>query len=374
MHKLKPFAFVAGLAITGVLAANVPASAAQTSSTMHAPQNVVSAVVTKDIDGDTIKVRIGSKTETVRMLLIDTPEDVDPKLPVEPFAREAAAYAQRLLPTGKRIWLQEGHPGHTRDKYERLLAYVWITSTDMYNWDVVHEGLARVAYVYPPNTDYLAQLNAAQNYAKAHHLGIWSIPGYVTAQGFNLDAARQWFKTHSGSSNSGSSSNGTSSSGTSAPDNTIGSSSSSTGTGTVNPGSPSNSTSSVSSPDSGSSTTPPAPPKDTGTGSTTDASGGSSTSTAPSSGQSITVISSNLNVQRGGYASVTIQTTPGALGTIEVDYKSGPSHASGLEPKTADSSGYITWQWRVSSSTTPGQWPVIITVGGQSVSLTLTVN
>ena len=87
----------------------------------------------------------------------------------------------------------------------------------------------------------------------------------------------------------------------------------------------------------------------------------------------IKVTSSNLNVTPGEYASVTVQTTPGASGTIEVDYESGPSKSTSLVPQTADSSGYITWEWKVGTRTTPGTWPVIITVNGKSIQVSLNV-
>jgi hypothetical protein len=87
----------------------------------------------------------------------------------------------------------------------------------------------------------------------------------------------------------------------------------------------------------------------------------------------IQIISSNLNVSHGNVASITVKTTPGATGYIEVDYSSGASKAAGLGPKTADGSGKITWSWTVGTRTTPGSWPVIITVDGQSVRTTVNV-
>jgi hypothetical protein len=89
---------------------------------------------------------------------------------------------------------------------------------------------------------------------------------------------------------------------------------------------------------------------------------------------SVTVTGSTLNVNHGQYASVTINTSPGAEGTIEVDYNSGPSTAAGLYPQTADSSGSITWTWKVGTRTAPGTYPVIITINGTTTTETLTVH
>lgn len=75
-------------------------------------------------------------------------------------------------------------------------------------------------------------------------------------------------------------------------------------------------------------------------------------------------------VKAGDYATVTVKTVPGAQCTITVWYPSGPSTASGLEPKTADASGRVTWSWRVGTRTTPGTHRIVVTATllGKSVS------
>ena len=60
-------------------------------------------------------------------------------------------------------------------------------------------------------------------------------------------------------------------------------------------------------------------------------------------------------------AALEIQTARGATCAITVHYKSGPSRAKGLVPKTAAASGGVAWQWRVGSNTTPGRWPINVT-------------
>ena len=161
----------------------------------------------------------------------------------------------------------------------------------MYNEDVVKIGLARVAYIYPPNTQHLSVLEADRRYAKSRQIGIWSIPGYVTDYGYNMAA--------------------------------VGSASKST--------------------------------------------------TSPSSGSAIQVVSSNLSMTRGDQASITVHVGTGVDGSIEVDYKSGPSHASGLESQTADANGNITWTWYVGTKTIPGNWSVVISAGSKSITRMLTV-
>jgi micrococcal nuclease len=79
------------------------------------------------------------------------------------------------------------------------------------------------------------------------------------------------------------------------------------------------------------------------------------------------IVASNLDVHHNQSAYITIKTAPGAHCSIEVDYKSGPSHAKGLNAKTAGSSGVVTWVWKVGPSTTLGTWSVYVTAGNRSL-------
>ncbi|QQE80424.1 hypothetical protein [Alicyclobacillus sp. SO9] len=111
------------------------------------------------------------------------------------------------------------------------------------------------------------------------------------------------------------------------------------------------------------------------TSSSSSSSGSSNTTsksnTTSSSTGNLTIVSSSLTRNPGQYASIKVKTKPNVQGTIEVDYSSGPSHSSSLNPKTADPNGYITWTWKVGSRTTPGNWPVTITADRQTVKTTL---
>lgn len=111
----------------------------------------------------------------------------------------------------------------------------------------------------------------------------------------------------------------------------------------------------------------------TGTSGSTGSTGGSPTGTSFTGGLTIVSSASQLTVSPGQHATVTIHTSPGATGTIEVDYKSGASHASGLVAEAAASNGNITWTWYVGTRTTPGSWPVHITVAGHTLTTYLHV-
>lgn len=135
------------------------------------------------VDGDTSKFIIGGRKKTVRYLLIDTPESVKPNTPVQPFGKEASQFTTNALKHAKKIELDYDKTGDRGDKYGRLLAYVYVDGKDL-NEMLVRQGLARVGFVYEPNTTHHAKYLEAQAYAKRHQLGIWSIPGYVTKRGF----------------------------------------------------------------------------------------------------------------------------------------------------------------------------------------------
>lgn len=135
----------------------------------------------KTIDGDTIKIIYDGKEQNLRYLLIDTPELNHPQQGKQPFSEEATNRNDELLKSGK---LEiEFDIGEKVDKYGRLLAYVYIDGESVQQ-KLVEEGLARVAYIYPPNTKHLDLYKDAEKKAQQAGVGIWSIEDYVTNRGF----------------------------------------------------------------------------------------------------------------------------------------------------------------------------------------------
>ncbi|MFC5604236.1 thermonuclease family protein [Sporosarcina koreensis] len=149
-------------------------------TTAHVPVKLV-----KTIDGDTIKVLYNGKEINVRYLLIDTPETNHPRLGKQPFGEEAKERNRQLVNSG--ALTLEFDIGERYDKYDRLLAYVYVDGKSVQN-TLLSEGLARVAYVYPPNTRHLTPFEEAQAAAKKKGLGIWSIENYTTDSGFDSNA------------------------------------------------------------------------------------------------------------------------------------------------------------------------------------------
>lgn len=85
----------------------------------------------------------------------------------------------------------------------------------------------------------------------------------------------------------------------------------------------------------------------------------------------VTLVSITSPVSHGRVASISVKTAPGAVCTITVTYKSGPSRAKGLTPKAADNAGGVEWIWIVGTRTTPGTWPVSVmcSSGGKTGTL-----
>lgn len=142
------------------------------------------AEVIRVVDGDTIVVRThDNHEEVVRMLLIDSPESVHPNKDPEKYGKEASNFLKEKLPKGQIVYIERGQSD--RDKYNRLLAHIWIADKNI-GLLSVKEGLSRVAYVFEPNTEYLEEFQKAEISAERNELNIWEYPDYVTDDGFDM--------------------------------------------------------------------------------------------------------------------------------------------------------------------------------------------
>lgn len=158
--------------------------------------SLLDAKVLRVVDGDTMKVSIDGKKETIRLLLVDTPESVKPGLPEpQPFAIEASNFAKKML-TDKDVQIELDVS--ERDKYGRLLCYLYLDGK-MFNETLLEQGYARVAYVYPPNVKYVDQFRTIQDKARARGLRIWSIENYAQEDGFHEEISSGAKESSSGS-------------------------------------------------------------------------------------------------------------------------------------------------------------------------------
>jgi len=125
--------------------------------------------VIRIVDGDTIVVNAGSKNEKVRFIGINTPETVKPGTPVQKYGKAASAFTKRML-EGKKVRLE--FDVQHRDKYARLLAYVYLEDGRMINKILVEEGYAQVMTV-PPNVNYQQEFIRLERKARENKKGLW---------------------------------------------------------------------------------------------------------------------------------------------------------------------------------------------------------
>ena len=128
------------------------------------------ATVVRVVDGDTIVARIDGVDEKVRLIGIDTPETKKENTPVECFGPEASAFTISLLPEGTALHLERDV--EARDKYDRLLAYVYLTDGTFVNLEIVRGGYANVLTI-PPNVTHADRFVAAARAAEAANAGLW---------------------------------------------------------------------------------------------------------------------------------------------------------------------------------------------------------
>ena len=167
------FVCVAGVVASGVL---VSCAQAGTSPTINGPNGEAVREgpyrVVRVVDGDTFTIKLGSQTTKVRVIGIDTPESVDPRRPVQCFGKEASARASALL-SGKNVWLEVDPNQDTRDRFGRLLRFVWIDNTTDFGLTMIRDGFA-LEYTYDLPYRYQAQYRSAQVAAKETAAGLWS--------------------------------------------------------------------------------------------------------------------------------------------------------------------------------------------------------
>jgi len=127
---------------------------------------VTACIVTRIRDGDTIECR---GRGAVRFIGIDSPErDQDP------YGSMATAGLQALLSLGDTVQLTTDQ--EPRDRYGRLLAYVWRRNRSV-NFLMIRQGWA-VTLEYYPNTSYAEWFRAAETLAEQERRGLWKVDGF----------------------------------------------------------------------------------------------------------------------------------------------------------------------------------------------------
>ena len=120
------------------------------------------------VDGDTIVVEIDGKHEKIRLIGVDTPETVHPSKPVEYFGKEASEFTKSMV-EGKQVRIE--FDWQKRDKYGRLLAYIFLTDGTFVNAEIVKQGYGHAYTRFP--FKYLDEFRRYEKEAREKGLGLW---------------------------------------------------------------------------------------------------------------------------------------------------------------------------------------------------------
>ncbi|NQT22197.1 MAG: thermonuclease family protein [Candidatus Omnitrophica bacterium] len=122
--------------------------------------------VKRVVDGDTLLL---ADNDRVRYIGINTPETKHPHKAVEWMGKEASDFNRKLV---EHKWISLEFDIEKRDKYGRLLAYVYVDGIFV-NAELVKEGFAQV-YTFPPNVKHVDLLLECQRQAQKERKGLWS--------------------------------------------------------------------------------------------------------------------------------------------------------------------------------------------------------
>jgi micrococcal nuclease len=150
------------------------------SSPLHAQQTTT---VVRIVDGDTLKVRYWGKEESIRLIGIDTPESrvnkkakrdakrsgQDIKIIIA-MGKRATEYVESLVKIGDLITIE--FDAQQRDRYSRLLGYVYLSNGKMLNEEIVKAGYAYVMTI-PPNVKYQDRFLKAYQESRKKRRGLW---------------------------------------------------------------------------------------------------------------------------------------------------------------------------------------------------------
>ena len=129
------------------------------------------------IDGDTIRVMYNGHVVKVRLLAVDTPESVKSGSEIEYYGKESSNYTCNKIKSANKLELEFDPNSDTYDKYDRLLAWVYVDGYLLQEL-LVENGYAEVTYLYGDYM-YTDRLLLKEKEAKKEKIGIWYEDGNI---------------------------------------------------------------------------------------------------------------------------------------------------------------------------------------------------
>lgn len=160
---------VISIALLAVLSLLFGCMAQNASEGGRADENI-SAYIEKVVDGDTVDATISGKRKQIRLIGVDAPE-----LGQKPWGKRSRKFLEDLIAaSGWQVRIE--YDVEKRDKFDRILAYLWTRDGKMINEEMLINGYA-VLFTFPPNVKHVERLRAAQVIARENKRGIWSRDG-----------------------------------------------------------------------------------------------------------------------------------------------------------------------------------------------------
>jgi micrococcal nuclease len=166
-----------------------------------------SVTVVRVVDGDTLDVTLKGRPERIRLIGVDTPEKYESKKlhrdatrtqqdvqTIKALGERASRFTQRLVHLGSQVQLEYDH--QARDRYERLLAFVWLPDGRMLNEALICEGYANASTRYPFRQDYMDRFRACERAAREQGKGLWG--DGLTEQAAPVSSTRSPVSTQEG--------------------------------------------------------------------------------------------------------------------------------------------------------------------------------
>jgi endonuclease YncB( thermonuclease family) len=126
--------------------------------------------VTQIHDGDTISVDMNGAEEKIRLIGVDTPETHDPRKPVQCFGQAASEFTKQLI-GDQLVRLELDAESSNRDRYDRLLRYVYLPDNTLVNSRLIQEGYGFALTGFPFSK--LEEFKEYEAEARASSKGLW---------------------------------------------------------------------------------------------------------------------------------------------------------------------------------------------------------